>query len=164
MTTAPARSAARTLITVAPTGAETAKADVPTLPTTPEELVETAVACEAAGAALIHIHVRDADHRPTLDPVLLKEAVVAVREATDLVVQLSTGGAVTAGSASSTSGRTDGWTHRARSTTASGSSCPSSSASRRRPAPPHPPARNPGPAGPRGDGSSPARSPCPRDS
>lgn len=95
MTTAPARSAARTLITVAPTGAETAKADVPTLPTTPEELVETAVACEAAGAALIHIHVRDSDHRPTLDPVLLKEAVVAVREATDLVVQLSTGGAVT---------------------------------------------------------------------
>jgi 3-keto-5-aminohexanoate cleavage enzyme len=95
MTTAPARSAARTLITVAPTGAETAKVDVPALPTTPEELVETAVACEAAGAALIHIHVRDSDHRPTLDPVLLKEAVVAVREATDLVVQLSTGGAVT---------------------------------------------------------------------
>ena len=95
MTTAPARRAARTLITVAPTGAETAKADVPALPTTPEELVETAVACEAAGAALIHIHVRDSDHRPTLDPVLLKEAVVAVREATDLVVQLSTGGAVT---------------------------------------------------------------------
>ncbi|MDV3222094.1 3-keto-5-aminohexanoate cleavage protein [Intrasporangium sp.] len=95
MTTVPARSAARTLITVAPTGAETAKADVPALPTTPEELVETAVSCEAAGAALIHIHVRDADHEPTLDPVLLREAVAAVREATDLVVQLSTGGAVT---------------------------------------------------------------------
>jgi uncharacterized protein (DUF849 family) len=90
-----ARSAARTLITVAPTGAETAKADVPALPTTPEELVETAVACEQAGASLIHIHVRDERHEPTLDPVLLKEAVAGVREATDLVVQLSTGGAVT---------------------------------------------------------------------
>lgn len=88
-------AAAKTLITVAPTGAETAKADVPALPTTPEELVETAIACEAAGAALIHIHVRDADHQPTLDPVLLREAVAGVREATDLVVQLSTGGAVT---------------------------------------------------------------------
>jgi uncharacterized protein (DUF849 family) len=88
-------SAAATLITVAPTGAETAKADVPALPTTPEELVETAVSCEAAGAGLIHIHVRDRDHRPTLDGGLLREAVVAVREATDLVVQLSTGGAVT---------------------------------------------------------------------
>lgn len=88
-------AAAKTLITVAPTGAETAKADVPALPTTPEELVETAIACEAAGAGLIHIHVRDADHQPTLDPVLLREAVAGVREATDLVVQLSTGGAVT---------------------------------------------------------------------
>jgi uncharacterized protein (DUF849 family) len=88
-------SSVATLITVAPTGAETAKADFPALPTTPEELVETAVACEAGGAGLIHIHVRDKDHRPTLDPVLLREAVVGVREATDLVVQLSTGGAVT---------------------------------------------------------------------
>ena len=57
----------RLLITVAPTGAETAKADCPQLPTTLEELVETAVACEAAGAAMIHVHIRDADHRPTLD-------------------------------------------------------------------------------------------------
>ncbi len=89
------RSAAKTLITVAPTGAETAKADCPALPTTPEELVETAVACEAAGAALIHIHVRDGAHEPTLDPVLLREAVAGVREATDLVVQLSTGGSIT---------------------------------------------------------------------
>jgi uncharacterized protein (DUF849 family) len=88
-------SAAATLITVAPTGAETAKADVPALPTTPEELVETAVSCEAAGAGLIHLHVRDRDHRPTLDRGLLREVVVAVREATDLVVQLSTGGAIT---------------------------------------------------------------------
>ncbi len=83
-----------TLITVAPTGAETAKADVPQLPTTLDELVETARRCEAAGAGLIHIHVRDADHKPTLDTAYLRDAVVAVREATDLVVQLSTGGSV----------------------------------------------------------------------
>lgn len=83
-----------TLITVAPTGAETAKADVPALPTTLEELVETAVRCQAAGAAMIHLHVRDAEHRPTLDPVLLAEAVAAIREGTDLLVQLSTGGSV----------------------------------------------------------------------
>lgn len=83
-----------TLITVAPTGAETRKADVPDLPTTLEELVQTALACEAAGAALIHVHVRDADHRPTLDAVRLRDTVQALREATDLVVQLSTGGSV----------------------------------------------------------------------
>jgi 3-keto-5-aminohexanoate cleavage enzyme len=83
-----------TLITVAPTGAETAKSDCPQLPTTLDELVETALACEAAGASLIHVHVRDADHRPTLDAALLRETVQALRAATSLVIQLSTGGSV----------------------------------------------------------------------
>jgi 3-keto-5-aminohexanoate cleavage enzyme len=82
------------LITVAPTGAETAKEDCPQLPTTPEEIAATARACEAAGAAMIHLHVRDAAHQPTLDPGLLKEWVAAVRDSSDLVVQLSTGGSV----------------------------------------------------------------------
>src|SRR5450759_1867625 len=84
-----------TLITVAPTGAETAKADCPQLPTTMAELVETAVRCEAAGASLIHIHLRDADHQPTLDAVFLRDAVQALREQTSLVLQLSTGGSLT---------------------------------------------------------------------
>jgi uncharacterized protein (DUF849 family) len=84
----------RLLITVAPTGAETAKEDCPQLPTTPEEIARTAAECEAAGAAMIHLHVRDADHRPTLDLGLLREWVAAVRDASSLVVQLSTGGSV----------------------------------------------------------------------
>jgi 3-keto-5-aminohexanoate cleavage enzyme len=83
-----------TLITVAPTGAETAKADVPQLPVTLDELVATAKACEAAGAALVHVHIRDAAAKPTLDPVRLRETVAALREQTSLVVQLSTGGSV----------------------------------------------------------------------
>ena len=82
------------LITVAPTGAETAKADCPQLPTTLEELVATARECEAAGAAMIHVHIRDDEHRPTLDGGRLKATVDALRESTDLVVQLSTGGSV----------------------------------------------------------------------
>jgi 3-keto-5-aminohexanoate cleavage enzyme len=84
----------RLLITVAPTGAETAKEDCPQLPTTPEEIARTAAECEASGAAMIHIHVRDGDHRPTLDVGLLREWVAAVRDASSLVVQLSTGGSV----------------------------------------------------------------------
>lgn len=83
-----------TLITVAPTGAETAKAECPALPTTLEELAETARRCQRAGAAMIHIHVRDADHQPTLDLGRLREAVAAVRSASELIVQLSTGGSV----------------------------------------------------------------------
>ena len=54
----------RLLITVAPTGAETSKADCPQLPTTLDELVATARDCEAAGAAMIHVHIRDDEHRP----------------------------------------------------------------------------------------------------
>ncbi|MGD9956145.1 MAG: 3-keto-5-aminohexanoate cleavage protein [Candidatus Nanopelagicales bacterium] len=86
---------AETLITVAPTGAETDKSDAPALPVTLDELVATAKACEAAGAGLIHVHIRDADARPTLDLQRLTDTVAALREGTDLVVQLSTGGAVT---------------------------------------------------------------------
>ncbi len=82
------------LVTVAPTGAETLKEDCPQLPTTLEELVETAQRCQAAGAAMVHVHIRDAEHRPTLDPTRLKDTVAALREGTDLVVQLSTGGSV----------------------------------------------------------------------
>jgi 3-keto-5-aminohexanoate cleavage enzyme len=82
------------LVTVAPTGAETAKADCPQLPTTLTELVETAQRCEAAGAAMIHVHIRDDEHRPTLDLSRLTDTVDALHAETDLVVQLSTGGSV----------------------------------------------------------------------
>jgi uncharacterized protein (DUF849 family) len=84
-----------TLITVAPTGAESEKASVPALPVTLDELVTTAKECAAAGAAVIHVHIRDAEAKPTLDLARLTETVRALREATDLIVQLSTGGAVT---------------------------------------------------------------------
>jgi uncharacterized protein (DUF849 family) len=84
-----------TLITLAPTGAESAKADVPALPVTVEEVVATARDCQALGAAVIHLHVRGEDTRPTLDLGRCREVVSAVREATDLVVQISSGGAVT---------------------------------------------------------------------
>jgi 3-keto-5-aminohexanoate cleavage enzyme len=84
-----------TLITVAPTGAESAKADVPALPVTVEEVVATARDCQAVGASVVHLHVRGTDTRPTLELGRLREVIAAVRESTDLVVQLSTGGAVT---------------------------------------------------------------------
>ena len=89
------RPAAGTMITVAPTGAEVDKASVPALPVTLDELVTTAKECREAGAAVIHVHIRGADAQPTLDLGRLKDTVHALRESTDLIVQLSTGGAVT---------------------------------------------------------------------
>ncbi len=82
------------LVTVAPTGAETTKADCPQLPTTLAELVTAAQECEAAGAAMVHVHIRDDDHRPSLDAQRLADTVAALHAETDLVVQLSTGGSV----------------------------------------------------------------------
>ncbi len=83
-----------TLITVAPTGAELAKDDYPSLPTTLEELVATAKACQAAGAGMIHVHLRDEHDKSCLDKGRLREAVAALHEETDLLVQLSTGGGI----------------------------------------------------------------------
>ncbi|HEU5417050.1 MAG TPA: 3-keto-5-aminohexanoate cleavage protein [Streptosporangiaceae bacterium] len=91
----PAKAGPATLITVAPTGAESEKAAVPALPVTLDELVTTAKECQAAGAAVIHVHIRDDEARPTLDLGRLTDTVQALRESTSLVVQLSTGGAVT---------------------------------------------------------------------
>src|SRR5215472_15568605 len=84
-----------TMITVAPTGAELDKSAVPALPVTLEELVTTAKECRQAGAAIVHVHIRDSEAKPTLDIARLKDTVHALRESTDLIVQLSTGGAVT---------------------------------------------------------------------
>jgi len=68
---------------------------VAALPVTLDELVTTAKDCAAAGAAVIHVHIRDAQAKPTLDLGRLTDTVHALRQSTDLIVQLSTGGAVT---------------------------------------------------------------------
>jgi uncharacterized protein (DUF849 family) len=86
---------AKTLITVAPTGAELRKEDVPPLPVTIDELVATAKECEAVGASVVHVHIRDGEALPTLDLGRLRDTVQALRTGTGLIVQLSTGGAVT---------------------------------------------------------------------
>ncbi len=88
-------STSSTLITVAPTGAETRKIDAPALPVTLEELVAAARDAEAIGASVIHVHIRDDDAEPSLDLARLTDTVTALRETTSLIIQLSTGGAVT---------------------------------------------------------------------
>src|SRR5260370_22918090 len=84
-----------TLITVGQTGGEGRKDEGPALRVTLEELLVTAKQCEEAGAAVIHVHIRDQHANPTLDLGRLTETVQALRESTGLIVQLSTGGAVT---------------------------------------------------------------------
>ncbi|MDD9878631.1 MAG: 3-keto-5-aminohexanoate cleavage protein [Magnetovibrio sp.] len=69
------------VIAVAPNGATRGKADHPALPITPAEIAETAAACVDAGAAMLHLHVRDRDGRHTLDADAYNDAIQAVRGA-----------------------------------------------------------------------------------
>jgi uncharacterized protein (DUF849 family) len=60
---------------VAPTGARRSKADHTALPITTDEIVATAVACHAAGAHALHLHVRDGEGRHSLDAGRYREAL-----------------------------------------------------------------------------------------
>jgi 3-keto-5-aminohexanoate cleavage enzyme len=80
------------IITVAPTGNVPTKEMNPSLPVAPEEILQTAVLCRRAGASLIHIHARDQAGKPTLDPGVFEHTHRLIRDNTDLIVQISTGG------------------------------------------------------------------------
>jgi 3-keto-5-aminohexanoate cleavage enzyme len=82
------------IITSAIVGAEVTKAQQPFLPITPEEIIESAVASYEAGAAIIHIHVRDAQGNATQDAQLFRRVVEGIRLRCDVITQVSTGGAV----------------------------------------------------------------------
>jgi 3-keto-5-aminohexanoate cleavage enzyme len=81
------------VVTVAPTGADTSRERTPHVPILPEEIGREAGVSAAAGASVIHIHVRDDEGRPTMDLGRYREAVAAVREvAPQLLINLTTAG------------------------------------------------------------------------
>ena len=80
------------IITVATTGSVPTREHTPHLPLSPEEIAATAERCREAGASLVHIHARDAEGKPTLDPEVFARSHAAIRERTDLILQVSTGG------------------------------------------------------------------------
>ncbi|MBV9408066.1 MAG: 3-keto-5-aminohexanoate cleavage protein [Candidatus Eremiobacteraeota bacterium] len=82
------------IITVAPVGAEVMPDQTPHLPVTPAQLGETARAIRAAGASIVHVHCRNDDGTNTHDVARFRAAYDAVRAASDLIVQFSTGGAI----------------------------------------------------------------------
>jgi len=80
------------IITVAPTGSVPRKKDTPHVPVTPDEITETAYRCEQEGAAVIHVHCRDEDERPTSRFEIFRETVDKIRKRTKLIVMTSTSG------------------------------------------------------------------------
>jgi 3-keto-5-aminohexanoate cleavage enzyme len=82
------------VITAAMVGAETTREQTPYLPITAEEIAEDAVKCREAGAAMVHLHVRTPEGKPSQDTELFRAAIRAIRKRTDILIQVSTGGAV----------------------------------------------------------------------
>jgi len=83
------------VITAALTGAIHTPSMSPHLPITPEELIDEAVAAHAAGAAVVHLHVRNPENgMPNADQALFKHIAVEVKKQCDVILCTTTGGAL----------------------------------------------------------------------
>lgn len=83
------------IITCALTGAETLKEKQPQLPVTSEEQAAAVSDAVLAGAAVVHLHVRDENGRPTQRLDCFEKSIRAIRsKVSNVVIQISTGGAI----------------------------------------------------------------------
>lgn len=82
------------VLTAAIVGAELTRENTPHLPITPREIADEAARCAEAGAAIIHLHVRNDDGSNTQSRDRFAETIARIREKTDCIIQVSTGGAV----------------------------------------------------------------------
>jgi len=81
------------IITAAITGAATVPSLTPYLPVTPKEIAESAIESAKAGAAIVHIHARrPEDGFPSSDPALFEEIVLRIRERSNVIICITTGG------------------------------------------------------------------------
>ena len=83
---------AKTMITVAPTGAWPMKEHNPAVPLTPREIADEVYACWQAGAAIAHLHMRDEKGQGTMSKARFIETVGLIREKCDIVLNLTTSG------------------------------------------------------------------------
>lgn len=79
------------VLTAALTGPIATKEDNPALPTAPEEIAAAARDSYDAGAAVVHVHLRDADGKPTADLETARRVVGLIEDSCPALVQLSTG-------------------------------------------------------------------------
>jgi 3-keto-5-aminohexanoate cleavage enzyme len=82
------------IITCALVGAELTREQTPYLPLSPEEIADSAEGARRAGAAIAHLHVRDEKGKPTCSEAVFGEVIHRIRQRSDLIVQVSTGGAI----------------------------------------------------------------------
>ena len=86
----------KVIITCAVTGAIHTPSMSPYLPISPDEIAEAAIGAAKAGAAVVHLHAREPkDGRPTQDPKMFMQFLPKIKAASDVVINLTTGGAPT---------------------------------------------------------------------
>jgi uncharacterized protein (DUF849 family) len=86
----------KVIITCAVTGAIHTPSMSPYLPVTPDEIADAAIGAAKAGAAIVHLHAREPkDGRPTQDPKMFLRFLPKIKAASDVVINLTTGGAPT---------------------------------------------------------------------
>jgi uncharacterized protein (DUF849 family) len=88
----------KVIITCAVTGAIHTPTMSQYLPITPDEIAEAAIGAAKAGAAIVHLHARNSkDGSPTQDPEVFRQFLPKIKAASDVVINLTTGGAPTMG-------------------------------------------------------------------
>ena len=86
----------KVIITCAITGSIHTPSMSPHLPVTADEIAASAIGAAEAGAAIVHLHARDpVDGRPSQDPALFRQFVPRIKAASDVVINITTGGAPT---------------------------------------------------------------------
>jgi uncharacterized protein (DUF849 family) len=81
------------IITCAVTGGIHTPTMSPHLPITPQEIAAEAIAATEAGASIIHLHARNPeDGRPTADPDVFMQFLPIIKQSSDAVINISTGG------------------------------------------------------------------------
>ena len=86
----------KVIITCAVTGAIHTPSMSRYLPVTPAQIAESAIGAAEAGAAIVHLHARNPeDGSPSQDPALFRQFLPQIKAASDVVINLTTGGAPT---------------------------------------------------------------------
>lgn len=80
------------IISAALTGNWGTKETNPNIPMTPEEIADAAYACWQAGAAAVHLHMRDEQMRPTMDVERFRKCVDMIRERCDVIINITSSG------------------------------------------------------------------------
>ena len=82
----------KVIITCAVTGSIHTPTMSPWLPITPQEIANASIGAWEAGASIIHLHARNSDGSPTPDPAVFMEFLPRIKQSTDAVINISTGG------------------------------------------------------------------------